>query len=262
MMGFNKRALVSISRRFSSSFDLPVRVKTEGVDILSFARLASIEKAAFEQLVQIAESKAVIGHVAAMPDVHLGKGATVGSVFASTQYIAPNAVGVDIGCGMSASLVKGLYRDAPMAKLKQVQALVKERIPAGFSEHRVARGEMVDVMKRLCKETTSPWLRSALSDKHVRQIGSLGGGNHFLELVSDEQGRVWIMLHSGSRNIGNITAEHHDSVARQMMKKYGLPQTNSMLNFLKIESQEGEHYIQDMHFCQVASYARHQRLSN
>ena len=233
---------------------LPIRIPTRGVDVLVYTDVKDVEAGALKQLRDVAESGAVVGHVAAMPDVHLGMGATIGSVFASKEYVAPNAVGVDIGCGMGAVLVRGLYKDVRRAMLEQMQTLIKKRIPTGFNWHRrpldSAEERLADITAR---HPPSRWLKEKLraDGKVATQLGTLGGGNHFLELVHDEAGRVWIMLHSGSRNIGNITASHYNNAARlQMRQLKELHQSNAELNFLKIESEEGQNYLKDMEWCQ------------
>ena len=223
-----------------------------------FAPPDEVEPQALKQLRDIAESGYIEGHVAAMPDVHLGKGVTIGSVFASAEWVAPNAVGVDIGCGMGAVRIHGLYRDVGLPSLRKMQELIKERIPVGFNHHRHA----LEGSERVIKETMldmkcSSWLRSAVRNSDVveKQVGTLGGGNHFLELVYDELDRVWIFLHSGSRRIGNTTASHHNEVARDYMIRHGLPRPNSDLNFLHIDSREGQEYLNDMEWCQAYAFA-------
>lgn len=231
------------------------------VPVHVYADIETVEQAALSQLRELASSGVVVSHVAAMPDVHLGKGATVGSVFCTKEFVAPNAVGVDIGCGMAAVRVKGLFKDISINSLKQIQAQIKQRVPCGFNEHRNPLSNAAEKIKALDHGLyTSQWLQRTLKQKHVRQLGSLGGGNHFLELVYDELDRVWIMLHSGSRNIGNITAAHHDQIAKSHMRTYGLPKTNHMLNFLKIDTAEGQDYLNDMEWCQRYAMENRQQM--
>jgi len=190
-----------------------------------------------------------VGFVSAMPDVHLGKGATIGSVFASRSYVCPNAVGVDIGCGMCAVPVEGplLRRDLPEGKLLAIQRGLRDSIPTGFESHGRSTGEMDSTMQGLVsKHRPTQWLRQTLSAKHNRQLGTLGGGNHFVELVYDEADRVWMMLHSGSRNIGNVTAQHYDEVAAKQCGG-----RREALAYLEIKSKAGQEYLTDMTFCQA-----------
>lgn len=208
-----------------------------------------IDDGTLEQLKNLARSKMPLGFVSAMPDVHLGKGATIGSVFASRDYVCPNAVGVDIGCGMCAMPLAGPLhrRDLPEKTLLAVQRGLRDSIPTGFESHGSSTGEMKSAMRRLAAQhSPTEWVRQTLTGKHTKQLGTLGGGNHFVELVYDEQDRVWMMLHSGSRNIGNVTAQHYDEVAARQCKG-----KKESLAYLEIASKEGQQYLTDMSYCQA-----------
>jgi len=185
-----------------------------------------VEKDAIKQLINIAESGLAIGYVSAMPDVHLGKGVTIGSVFASEKYVCPNAVGVDIGCGMCAVPLIDLHKDdLTLPQMKKIQQLIKRRIPVGFNQHKSPLDgaiEALDEISHLKNPTKRLETEYRNRKKIAAQLGTLGGGNHFLELVYDEDGMVWIMLHSGSRNIGNTSASYHDSVARDVLRRQGI----------------------------------------
>jgi len=217
---------------------VPVHVYTDDID-----------DATRQQLVNLARSKMPVGFVAAMPDVHLGKGATIGSVFASRDYVCPNAVGVDIGCGMCAVPIQGPLKrkDVPERKLLSIQRGLRDTIPTGHESHGSSTGEMRTAMQRLLDEhRPTSWLKQTLVSKHTRQLGTLGGGNHFVELVHDEEENVWMMLHSGSRNIGNVTAQHYDGVAARQCGGQ-----RESLAYLQIASKEGQAYLTDMTFCQA-----------
>eukprot|EP00929_Paragymnodinium_shiwhaense_P090024 TRINITY_DN50250_c0_g1_i2.p1 TRINITY_DN50250_c0_g1~~TRINITY_DN50250_c0_g1_i2.p1 ORF type:complete len:440 (+),score=81.47 TRINITY_DN50250_c0_g1_i2:71-1390(+) len=241
-------------KKASTSADFPVKIDVKnGVPVYIYTD--DIDEKTRQQLVNLARSPMPVGHVAAMPDVHLGKGATIGSVFASKDYVCPNAVGVDIGCGMCAVPVEGpLYRrDLSEQKLLSIQRGLRSSIPTGFESHDRSTREMEKTLDRLVSEhKPTRWLRQTLSGKHTKQIGTLGGGNHFVELVYDEEDRVWMMLHSGSRNIGNVTAQHYDGVAAKQCDG-----KKEALAYLKIQSKEGQEYLTDMGFCQ--SYALENR---
>lgn len=209
---------------------------------------------ALSQLVHLAGMPFVQGFVAAMPDAHWGKGATIGSVFASRGTVCPNAVGVDIGCGICAMpLANVTGRALTEAKLVAIQRKLKERVPTGPASHPAPLPEVDDVVTTLFQQCeTSAWLKATWSERHRRQLGSLGGGNHFIELSVDERDHVWLMLHSGSRRLGLTTAEYYDRLAQK--------QNGSMasdLNFLMIGSPEGQNYLHDMTFCQ--EYAKQNR---
>lgn len=158
----------------------------------------------------------VFKHVALMPDVHLGKGALVGSVIATKDAIIPAAVGVDIGCGMCA--VKTAFTaDQLEGKLKAIRRDIEAAIPVGFNENK-------DVEKPV--SNWQGWrdfkdLHTGvqhLESKAMKQLGTLGGGNHFIEVCLDEENTVWLMLHSGSRNIGNMLAQRHIETAKTIAK--------------------------------------------
>ncbi|AKG22039.1 RtcB family protein [Calothrix sp. 336/3] len=194
----------------------------------------------------------VFKHVALMPDVHLGKGALVGSVIATKEAIIPAAVGVDIGCGMCA--IKTPFNgDKLEGKLKKIRQDIEAAIPTGFDENQ-------DVEK-----TVSNWqrwqnfkdLHSGVQDlevKAMRQMGSLGGGNHFIEVCLDAENQVWLMLHSGSRNIGNKLAKCHISTAKELAKMAGerLPDPD-LANFVA-GTEEFRAYWHDLQWAQ--DYAR------
>ena len=190
-----------------------------------------VEAEAMQQLRNIASLPIVAGHVAVMPDVHLGKGATVGSVIPTRAAIIPAAVGVDIGCGMLAAKTSLRAADLPES-LTTLRRDIERAIPVGFSEHRDAvptaqdgiegialhervkqlharHGELAIVARLRAGDKAKPW----------KQAGSLGGGNHFIEVCLDTEGGVWIMLHSGSRGIGNQIGTLAISEAREVALK-------------------------------------------
>ena len=182
-----------------------------------------VENAALQQLKNIAQLPIVHSHVAAMPDVHLGKGATVGSVIPTVGAIIPAAVGVDIGCGMNA--VRTSLRASQLPdSLKSIRAAIEAKVPVGFARHK-----MVNAREAACKSLASgadrlfekhPALLKMLRDPQrtwVTQVGTLGGGNHFIEICLDESDQVWVMLHSGSRGIGNAIGQHFTKLARKDM---------------------------------------------
>jgi tRNA-splicing ligase RtcB len=162
-----------------------------------------------------------------MPDVHLGKGATVGSVVAMRAAVSPAAVGVDIGCGMAAVETTLTSRDLP-DNLSALRARIERAIPVGMSSHgapvwanaptetRRAAKQLMDGFDDLSESVGS------LADRAACQLGTLGGGNHFIEVCLDTADNVWLMLHSGSRHIGNALAEHHMRIARTLKHNQAL----------------------------------------
>jgi len=191
------------------------------VPIKMWARPEEVESSALDQLKRIAALPWTFQHVAVMPDVHLGKGATVGSVVAMRDAIAPSAVGVDIGCGMTAVSTNLTAADLP-DDLKAIRSAVEAAIPVGFDQHRdvAAPVDQLPLWDRFAR--LSPKVQDRFG-KARRQMGSLGGGNHFIELCLDADDRVWIMLHSGSRNIGKELAEVHIAVAKRLPHNADLP---------------------------------------
>ncbi|MEU7566611.1 RtcB family protein [Streptomyces fradiae] len=198
-----------------------VEVPGEKVPIRMWADPATVEGAALQQLRNTATLPWIEG-LAVMPDVHFGKGATVGSVIAMRGAVCPAAVGVDIGCGMSAVRTSLTAGDLP-DDLSGLRARIERAIPVGRGMH----DEMVDP-DRLAGFAAAGWddlwarfggVAEAVrfrQERATKQMGTLGSGNHFVEVCLDSTGSVWLMLHSGSRNIGKELAEHHIGVARAL----------------------------------------------
>ncbi|MEU2233595.1 RtcB family protein [Streptomyces vietnamensis] len=204
-----------------------VEVPGAKVPIRMWADPASVEGGAMQQLQNVATLPWIKG-LAVMPDVHYGKGATVGSVIAMRGAVCPAAVGVDIGCGMSAVKTSLTANDLP-GDLSRLRSKIEQAIPVGRGLHR----EAVDP-KRLFQFPTAGWddfwsrfdgVADAVKfrrERAVTQMGTLGQGNHFVELCVDMSDSVWLMLHSGSRNIGKELAEYHIGEARKLPHNQGL----------------------------------------
>jgi tRNA-splicing ligase RtcB len=188
---------------------------------------ATVEGQAMQQLRNISSVPWIHG-LAVMPDVHLGKGATVGSVIAMKGAVCPAAVGVDIGCGMSAVKTTLTARDLP-DNLSHLRSRIEQVIPVGRGLHSnpvdptrihgFATGGWDDFWSRF--DALTPAVK-ARRERALQQMGTLGSGNHFVEVCLDKSGSVWLMLHSGSRNIGKELAEHHMGVARTLPHNQGL----------------------------------------
>jgi tRNA-splicing ligase RtcB len=196
-------------------------LKGKNVNVHLWTDVHEVESSALDQLKNIAALPWVFKHVAVMPDVHYGKGATVGSVIAMKDAVAPSAVGVDIGCGMAAIKTNLTASDLP-DDLKAIRHQIERDIPVGFNAHNEA-----PLMVRTWKGwKTFRDLHNDVQDRQDRamaQMGSLGGGNHFIELCLDTDDNVWMVLHSGSRNIGKELAERHIKVAKTLEHNVGLP---------------------------------------
>eukprot|EP01025_Chloroclados_australasicus_P004522 TRINITY_DN1112_c0_g1_i1.p2 TRINITY_DN1112_c0_g1~~TRINITY_DN1112_c0_g1_i1.p2 ORF type:complete len:330 (-),score=37.71 TRINITY_DN1112_c0_g1_i1:411-1400(-) len=165
---------------------------------------------------------------------------------------------------MCAVPLKGLHKDdVTMDQLKKMQKLIKSRIPTGFNQHKKPLAGTLETLDTIShKHTPTAWLENQIAnnEKVPTQIGTLGGGNHFLEIVYDVgQEQVWILLHSGSRNIGNITAELYNKKAQAILKKKGI-QMPPGLNYMEIDSKEGREYLQDMQWCQKYAFQNRQAM--
>ncbi|GAA2798444.1 RtcB family protein [Crossiella cryophila] len=227
------------------------------VDIRMWTKANEVEGQAMQQLQNIAALPWVFKHVAVMPDVHYGKGATVGSVIAMQGAVSPAAVGVDIGCGMTAVRTSLRANDLP-DDLRALRSGIEKVVPVGFGMHRdIAFGDQD------ASDWDSFWsgfdnLTEAVKAETKRallQMGTLGGGNHFLEVCLDEDDRVWLMLHSGSRGIGNLLAQHHISVARGLAHNTELPDPD--LAVFLAQTPEMAAYRHDLYWAQ--DYARRNR---
>jgi tRNA-splicing ligase RtcB len=236
----------------------PIKAWVEGVPV---------EDAARRQLFNIAALPFIHSHVAVMPDVHFGKGATVGSVIATRAAIVPAAVGVDIGCGMMAVRTTLSADDLPdsLSKLRLgIEAAVphggiglkggwKDGVPNAVGRL-FAQSGLADGLKEL--EEKHPAIRDAQSVTH---LGSLGGGNHFIEICLDEEERIWAMLHSGSRGIGNRIGTFFITRAREALDKRQLtrPLPDKDLAWLEEGEPLFEDYVEAVAWAQ--EFARHNR---
>ncbi|GAA4785064.1 RtcB family protein [Streptomyces ziwulingensis] len=204
-----------------------VEVPGAKVPIRMWADPATVEGGAMQQLRNVATLPWIEG-LAVMPDVHYGKGATVGSVIAMRGAVCPAAVGVDIGCGMSAVRTSLTANDLP-GDLSRLRSKIEEAIPVGRGMH-----DSAVEPGRMHGFASGGWDRfwgrfdgvaeavKFRQERAAKQMGTLGGGNHFVEVCTDTTGSVWLMLHSGSRNIGKELAEHHIGVARELPHNQGL----------------------------------------
>jgi len=204
----------------------PSLIKGDRVPIRVWANVHELESDAIRQLKAVAALPWVAHHVAVMPDVHVGKGATVGSVIALRGAVAPAAVGVDIGCGMAAQKTNLTAKDLPDS-LRKVRLAIEEAIPVGRDQHRspvwADEPELKSTGEALIARFSE--LDSSvhgLAFRAATQLGTLGGGNHFIELCLDTEQCVWLMLHSGSRLVGNALASHHMDRAAKLSHNQAL----------------------------------------
>jgi tRNA-splicing ligase RtcB (3'-phosphate/5'-hydroxy nucleic acid ligase) len=208
-----------------------------------------IEPEAMQQLRNTASLPFVFRHVAAMADVHLGKGATVGSVVATKGAVCPAAVGVDIGCGMMAKKTSIPADRLDGEDLKKLRHSIEREIPVGFEQKREPFDAALDWMGGRAKPHAAS---EALVRKAVHQLGTLGGGNHFIEVCRDDaDGRLWLLLHSGSRNIGKTVAEIHIGKAKSGVKKLAESLPDPDLAFFVAGTREFREYREDVEWCQA-----------
>lgn len=203
---------------------------------------------AWQQISNLCSLPFVFRHLALMPDLHGGKGMPIGTVLATKDVVIPNAVGVDIGCGMCAvkTYIKVETIEQEVLR-KQIMRGIRKQIPLGMEHHKEAQEEKympanhdVDSMTIVKRQYVSA----------TKQVGTLGGGNHFIELQSDDEGWLWIMIHSGSRNLGKQVCDYYSRVAMILNERYFSsvkPELN--LPFLPLKTKEFNEYWSEMQYC-------------
>ena len=226
--------------------------------------LPYLEDGAEVQAKNLANLPFAFHHIVILPDSHQGYGMPIGAVMATRGVIIPNAVGVDIGCGMCA-LKTGLHASEVSAdRLKATMARVREAIPVGNG-----RGgsyeDMVDPGRMPFKKTdelkTAAPVIYGLFDRARQQLGTLGGGNHFIEIQQDAEGSVWIMIHSGSRYLGKEVASHYDRWAFELDALWGLELPRSwQLPYLRLDTEPGRQYKREMDLCVAYALANREAM--
>jgi tRNA-splicing ligase RtcB len=211
------------------------------VPVKLWAHIHEVESGALDQLTNLSTLPFVFKHVAAMADVHQGYGTTVGSVFATENAVIPQAIGSDIGCGMAVHKLPYKLSDLP-DNLDALYSDIEWGVPTGHNQHKtplsdasswVGWGEINDNFSKKIQDN----LPKALS-----QLGTLGGGNHFIEVCGDEEQNVWVMLHSGSRYIGKMLADYHINEAKGLMKKMMISLPDPLLAYLVTDTPEFNSY--------------------
>ena len=224
-----------------------------GENTLSWLPEAQIEEGARNQISNLAGLPFIFKHVAVMPDCHFGLGATVGSCIPTLGAIIPAAVGVDIGCGMIAVRTPFTRADLP-DDLSEIRKAIEHQVPlsAGRYNNSVKKTAKprIGQLEARAEETGRLEFYNQRDKNWRRQLGSLGSGNHFIELTLDEEGRVWTFLHSGSRGIGNKLAEWHIRKARQLMEKWFIQLPDKDLAYLVQDTEEFNDYLTDLYWAQ------------
>ena len=233
--------------------EYPVPLAGAQAPVLMWAHEHEIESSAVQQLRSVAELPGLYG-LRVMPDVHWGNGATVGSVIAMEQALAPAAVGVDIGCGVNAVRTDLKLEDLDATDLRQLRERFENTVPVGFHSH----DEMVETRPLGIQGAEKFFARFKdltvnVKDREARaahQLGTLGGGNHFIELCTDSAGFIWITLHSGSRNIGKEIAEQHIALAKELPVNQDLPGHLRDLSLFYKGTPEMDAYLHDLRWAQ------------
>ena len=220
---------------------------------------SEIEDGALKQAVNLANHPCVYKHVALMPDCHQGYGMPIGGVIACEDVVIPNAVGVDIGCGMVAvetSLSTDLFKE--LLDRRKVLDYVKEFVPLGEGKSHKEEQKWSGFDEYLAQpDAPSDRWPSKLDRKN---LGTLGGGNHFIELQSDENNIIWLMIHSGSRNLGYKIADYYHKKALKMNQQFHTALPDKDLAFLPVDSDLGQGYIRDMNFALAYAMENRQRM--
>lgn len=233
----------------NSGMRVPVKVWTK-----------DYERSALEQAMNVARLPFIHSHVALMPDTHFGYGVPIGSVVPCDGYVIPNAVGVDIGCGMCAVNTRIHLGDFSDSDIDTLFNTLKTRIPVGSNWHKSdeytalrfdeTANELADIFGRYDPVGKKPIDENSL----VRMSGTLGDGNHFVELQIDEHKNIWIMIHSGSRAFGASIADHYHRLAKRMCELYHSDLPTLDLAYLPVNSEEGQGYIQAMNLALEFAY--------
>ncbi|BDS13189.1 RtcB family protein [Aureispira anguillae] len=205
--------------------------------------LTDLEDGALAQAKNLANLPFAFKHIPIMPDSHQGYGMPIGSILATKGVVVPNAVGVDIGCGMCA--MRTSLEDVSKEALKKTLSIARQLIPLGFNCHDEAQDE-----KWMPEGYENLEIVAQAYEKGTRQVGTLGGGNHFIELQKGSDGYIWIMIHSGSRALGYTVAKHYNKLAIALNERYHSVVTKKMeLAFLPLSTQEAKDYIKEMDYC-------------
>ena len=222
--------------------------------------LETIEEGVLAQAEHVASLPFIYKHFCLMPDAHVGYGMPVGGVMATKGVIVPNAVGVDIGCGMCAVKTNLKVEEMNIDLIKKILSSIRERIPIGFDhqkerqdESKMPQSHNIDKLRIVKQQYLSA----------LKQIGTLGGGNHFIEIQKDTDGFIWVMIHSGSRNIGLKVAEHYNNRAKKLNALWvSSVSPKADLAFLPFETEEARDYYNEMKYCVDFAYANRSLMMN
>jgi len=201
------------------------------------------EESAIQQVYNLARLPFAFKQICLMPDAHCGYGMPIGGIMATIGAVVPNAVGVDIGCGMCA--VKTSLTEIELPLLKKILGEIRKQIPVGFNKHQIVQS--LDLMPGYAEGFR------VVEEEFVnarKSLGTLGSGNHFIEIQKGNDGHIWIMIHSGSRNLGKKVADYYNKIAIALNEKYHSKVPKEwQLAFLPLDSDEAENYLSEMNYC-------------
>ena len=229
-----------------------------GDKVLSWVPPDEIEPNALQQIKTVASMPFIVGHVAVMPDVHWGRGAPIGTVLATSGAIMPAAVGVDIGCGMLA--VRTTLDSSELPERKgHLRHAIERAVPMGIGKH------SMHSKPHPLAETRIERLAAMAGERQYypqwdRQVGTLGSGNHFFEIVADEEDRVWLFLHSGSRGAGNKIASFHIRKAKRLMERFFISLPDPDLSYLVSGTEDYHLYIKDLRWAQQFAWLNRETI--
>ena len=215
-------------------------IKEGKIDIWSWC--VELEADCIKQALNVANYLPVFKHVCLMPDAHLGYGLPIGGVVALRGAISPNMVGVDIGCGMGA--VKTGLKKISTEQIKRIMKDIRSGIPLGFYKHKKDKSPPTSILPEYDEKMEVVYSqRKVLSS----QVGTLGGGNHFIEIQKGSDGHIWFMVHSGSRNLGFKVAKHYNLIAEEL--DFGKIPQNISLSYLPVDTDVARKYVAEMEYC-------------
>lgn len=231
-------------------FQVPIKVWMKEEDYYS-------DEGMVKQTENLANLPFAFHHITLSADGHLGYGMPIGGVLATHGVVICNAVGLDIGCGMSS--MKTSLTEISKEDLKKIMGLIRQRIPVGFAHHKEKQDESLmpapnnlpkDSCNNICGVINYEYFNA------LTQIGTLGGGNHFLEIQKGSDGHVWVMIHSGSRNLGKQVADHYNKIAVTLNEKwFSQVEKSKQLAFLPVDTKEAKMYMAEMNYCVDFAFA-------
>lgn len=214
---------------------LPIKVWAQAKDLVGYDE-------AIAQAVDLANHPLAREWVALMPDFHIGYGMPIGGVVGAVGGVIPNAVGVDIGCGVLAARTNLKADQLSRPKLEEIRLKIHKLVPVGFNHHK--RSQQHPYLK---KSVDDPVIKPQLASAD-KQVGTLGGGNHFIEIQADETGQIWLMIHSGSRNLGKRVADYYHKIALKYTESAGNLPTRDLAYIPKNKPQY-QMYLKAMNYC-------------